>query len=137
MRWTWLEWILHPAAPYAALAASVLLLMCLFLSVKREIRTLARRGRQSREERQQEMAAFRASLEEAKAAIGALERDRQAIEEKAAMLRPQPGMNLTKRSQALHMHRRGESPESIAGALGLPVPEVDLLLKIHSVGTRN
>ena len=42
-----------------------------------------------------------------------------------------PGLNLSKRSQAIRLHRRGESAEQIASALQLPRQEVDLLLKVH------
>jgi hypothetical protein len=44
-----------------------------------------------------------------------------------------PGLNLSKRSQALRMHRRGDAPEQIAAALELPRQEVDLLLKVHRI----
>jgi len=44
---------------------------------------------------------------------------------------PKQGMNLTRRSQALRMHRLGQSPENIAAALGISRREVDLLLKVH------
>jgi DNA-binding NarL/FixJ family response regulator len=40
-------------------------------------------------------------------------------------------MNTSRRSQVLRMHRRGERPEQIAAALGLPQNEVDLLLKLQ------
>jgi hypothetical protein len=46
---------------------------------------------------------------------------------------PRPGMNLTKRTQALRLHRQGEPPERIAAALELPRQEVDLLLKVHRI----
>jgi hypothetical protein len=46
---------------------------------------------------------------------------------------PKPGLNLSKRSQVLRMHRRGEPPEQIAAELGVPSQEVDLLLKIHRI----
>lgn len=46
---------------------------------------------------------------------------------------PKPGLNLTKRSQALRMHRRGDAPEQIATALEIPRQEVDLLLKVHKI----
>ena len=46
---------------------------------------------------------------------------------------PKPGLNLTKRSQALRMHRRGDPPEQIAAALEVPHQEVDLLLKVHRI----
>jgi len=40
-------------------------------------------------------------------------------------------INLSRRSQALRLHRRGETPEQIATALMVPVGEVRLLLKVH------
>jgi DNA-binding NarL/FixJ family response regulator len=45
----------------------------------------------------------------------------------------QPGLNLSKRSQALRMHRRGDTPEQIASTLGVPLQEVELLLKVHRI----
>jgi hypothetical protein len=46
---------------------------------------------------------------------------------------PKPGLNLSKRSHALRMHRRGEDAGQIAAALELPRQEVDLLLKVHRI----
>ena len=42
-------------------------------------------------------------------------------------------MNIGKRTQVLRLHRRGDSPEAIAAALGLRRREVELLVKIHSL----
>jgi hypothetical protein len=42
-------------------------------------------------------------------------------------------LNLSKRSQALRMHRRGEPSAQIAAALDLPHQEVDLLIKIQRI----
>jgi hypothetical protein len=44
---------------------------------------------------------------------------------------PRAGMNLSKRSQVLRMHRRGDGPDRIAAALELPQQEVELLIKVH------
>ena len=46
---------------------------------------------------------------------------------------PRPGMNLSKRSQVLRLHRKGDSPDRIAAALELPRQEVDLLIKVHRI----
>jgi len=46
---------------------------------------------------------------------------------------PKPGLNLSKRSQALRMHRRGDTPGQIATALDVPLQEVNLLLKVHRI----
>jgi hypothetical protein len=50
---------------------------------------------------------------------------------------PKPGLNLSKRSHALRLHRRGEGAEQIASALELPRQEVDLLLKVHRIVLSN
>jgi len=50
---------------------------------------------------------------------------------------PRPGLNLSKRSHALRMHRRGEGADQIASALELPRQEVDLLLKVHRIVLSN
>jgi hypothetical protein len=55
----------------------------------------------------------------------------------AAPAIPKPGLNLSKRSQALRMHRRGDPPDEIAGALEIPLQEVDLLLKVHKIVISN
>ena len=46
---------------------------------------------------------------------------------------PRPALNLDKRSQALRMHRRGETPAQIASSLEIPLQEVELLLKVHRI----
>jgi hypothetical protein len=50
---------------------------------------------------------------------------------------PRAAFNLSKRSQALRMHRRGEAPEQIAASLGLPRQEIELLLKVHRIVIQN
>jgi hypothetical protein len=76
---------------------------------------------------------------------------RQSVESLAARLRdlelqppqpaapgsPRPALNMTKRSQALRMHRQGDPPDQIAAALDLPRQEVDLLLKVHRIVLTN
>jgi hypothetical protein len=78
-------------------------------------------------------AALRAT--EAKLAdLAAEARDREdqpAVTVLPARLRP--GLNLTTRSQALRLHRHGESAENIAKLLEVPRQEVDLLLKVHGI----
>jgi hypothetical protein len=50
---------------------------------------------------------------------------------------PKSGFNLSKRTQALRMHRRGEDAAKIASALELPRQEVDLLFKVHRIVLSN
>jgi len=46
-------------------------------------------------------------------------------------------MNLTRRSQALRLRRKGESPRRIAEALGAPLQEMDLPIKVHEIVLNN
>jgi hypothetical protein len=50
---------------------------------------------------------------------------------------PRPALNLDKRSQALRLHRRGESPPQIAAMLEIPLQELELLLKVHRIVLRS
>ena len=43
------------------------------------------------------------------------------------------GINLSRRSQALRLHRRGQTAAQIAAELGIPVQEVALLMKVHEI----
>ena len=109
-----------------ALAASLLaLLRTKWMVCAAEERTDARRAlcEASVETLQNDLAACLQELRQ-------LEREpvSQSI---AATVRP--GLNLSKRSQALRMDRRGGTPEQIAADLELPRQEVDLLLKVHRI----
>jgi hypothetical protein len=86
----------------------------------------------------------RARIDELHAAIAAFERALDAHAGRISDLEHQPqpaaapaaplaGLNLTKRSQALRMHRKGDAPERIATALEVPLQEVDLLIKVHRI----
>ena len=109
----------------AGLAASLLAVFC----AKRLVR-----GAESRD---------RALAESSEAALEAMRRDLAALAERLEEVRScaesaappalRPGFNLSKRSQALRMHRRGDAPARIAAALAVPCQEVDLLLKVHAM----
>ena len=101
------------------LAAGLGLCLYLFCTLKIEIRTLQKK-----------------SLAKDVLLEGAIRELRLAVEQAAAAPRephlPRPAeLDLTKRTQVLRMDRRGESPATIAGALGVPRNEIDLLLKLH------
>jgi hypothetical protein len=56
---------------------------------------------------------------------------RQVVEPLPAT--PKACMNLTRRSQALRLRRKGETPAKIAEALSMPLQEVELLVKVHEI----
>ncbi len=115
-----LERSLILVGPYALLAASFIVSMLVFLSLKREIHRL--RSRLARQDFTLRLDAMNTRLREA--------------EERAGTPPPAPArrsVNLSKRSQVIRLSRRGEQAETIAATLGLPRREVELLLKVHRV----
>jgi DNA-binding NarL/FixJ family response regulator len=123
-----LDWmIMRLAIPYAALVIGMGLCLFLFLSLKGDLRAAEERSRKR-------MAALEADLQ-AKAAV-LDERWRELSQISNLLVAPTPlrsGLNLTKRSQALQMFRRGESTKEIAATLALPLNEVDLLVRVHRI----
>ena len=58
-------------------------------------------------------------------------REEPALAEPA--VQPKAGLNMSKRSQALVMHRHGEASDKIAAALEVPCQEIELLIKVHRI----
>lgn len=122
-------WISHPLGYYGLLAVGLVLCLYLFLSVKEENARLRQKLELQHQQSQDALGEFRRML-------GNLEQSLQEHEQSEAQempLRAVPGVsiNLTKRSQALRMYRRGETAEQICSALQMPRNEVELLLKVH------
>ena len=124
-----LDWLLNPLIVYALAAAALALSLGLFVSVKREMARARELVRQSQPLREQEQLAVRG-----------LESELQSLRESVRHLEAEPpgkragtGINLTRRAQALRMHRRGEPVSSIAAALETPSNEIALLLKVNQL----
>jgi hypothetical protein len=108
-------------------------LVCWWLEILRlraRLGAMERRAMATQEEQQTSLAGLRRSVE----GLEAQWREQRAPAFEAAPLRA--GLNLSKRSQALRLHRRGEAPDEIAVQLELPVQEVELLLKVHEIVMR-
>jgi hypothetical protein len=84
-------------------------------------------------ERDSEIQSLRDGLSGLAAQLRDLHQDAPVQAAPAAPAMPRPGLNLNKRSQALRLHRRGDTPEQIATALELPFQEVQLLLKVQQI----
>src|SRR5437667_11728311 len=122
-----LEWILHPAAPFAAVALGMVLYLLLFVSLKRDLRASDARWRKKLEALETNWNAKMESLDE---------RWKELSQISNLLVPPTPprsGLNLSKRSQALQMFRRGESPKDISAALSLPRNEVELLARVQQL----
>lgn len=115
--------LIHPLELYGVLTITGCCLLYVFV-VHVKMRALARTGRDQQESLENRLAQVTEALERI-----------QSQEPRAERPSPAPGqaLNLNKRGQVLRMRRRGEKPETIAGALGIPRNEVDLLLKVHQM----
>ncbi|HXM44184.1 MAG TPA: hypothetical protein VN924_23310 [Bryobacteraceae bacterium] len=127
------EFMLQPLIFCILLIAGFGLCLYLFVTLKAEIRGLFRRSLEAR----QLVEALDAALGDARLAVQSLETDLRAVERQTGMLvSPEParsGLNLSKRTHVLRMHRAGQDTAGIAAALALPRSEVELLIKVHRI----
>ena len=129
----WGAGALSPLAPYVFVALAIAGLLTMYLRLKGELRAQAKRNRR--------VEAMLMRLKEASAAgVAAAGAAGHASAEGTAADSPplawtpspaRPGMNLSRRVQALRLLRRGEDLGHIASALGVPRCEVELLVRVH------
>ena len=104
------------------------LFLYLFVSLKIEVWRLKFRFAR-------EVQSFEASCRTLEERIAGMQETLREAETRAAVLVPprssRSGMNINKRIQAARLAKRGERPEQIAAALGLPRSEIALLLKVQ------
>ena len=127
--------LLFPMALSFGLLAGSLGLSLLALARSRALaQQAARDARTAREEQESTLADVRQTMKDLAAQVQEIRMQPPAV--------PVPGtqraaLNLSKRSQALRMHRRGEAPQKIAAALEIPRQELELLLKVHRIVMSN
>src|ERR1700687_1787542 len=103
-----LDWLLHPALPYAAVAIGMVSCLFLFASVQYDLRLRETRSKKK-------LAAMEADWNAKLEVLGERWKELSKISELlVAPSPPRSELNLSKRSQALQMLRRGETPEEIA-----------------------
>ena len=113
----------------AAVGASGVSLLAV-MRAKVLLREVAERAQAGQERHEALLESLRAGQSLLEAELREI-RDQPAVTMVSGPLKP--GLNLSTRSQALRMHRRGEPPSRIAAALDIPLQEVDLLLKVHRI----
>src|SRR5580692_9738504 len=110
--------------PFLLIAAGLFSTLALFMTLKREIRGQAQRQK--------------TRIEEMVVRLNEAERSPEPVaQEEFVRFVPAPlraGLNLNKRVHAMRMLRRGEDISHIAAALGVPRKEVELLIRVHSIG---
>ena len=125
-----LDWLLSPVTFYSMASACLLISLTLFVDIKIQIaksRKAVEESRVARESDQTQVRGLENEIERLRESMRALESVPSPTRTATA------GINLTKRAQALRMHRRGEAVPSIAAALETPSNEIALLLKLQSL----
>ncbi|HWQ56889.1 MAG TPA: hypothetical protein VN442_24590 [Bryobacteraceae bacterium] len=135
------QWIFSPLVPYVLAVLSLVLAVALFLTLKLEVGALAGRGRRERQAMEAELEAARGEIAALLDALAKVEASLRELEQVNGALVPPPptrsGLNVTLRSQVLRRHRLGEEPACIATSLGLPLTEVNLLVKVNRLVLEN
>ncbi|HLK49905.1 MAG TPA: hypothetical protein VKT49_17300 [Bryobacteraceae bacterium] len=124
-----LDWILSPLTPYVVIVLVLVACIAVLVTAQIEVCRLRRAAAASQHELADKLTAMQSTV----ADIG---RQRQEPPVEVAPVRSaalRPSLNLTRRTQALRMRRRGESVESIAAALSTPRNEIELLLKVYEM----
>ena len=122
-----LEWLLSPAASFAVVAIGLILCLFLFVSLKSDLRACEARSTKKLDAMETDWNAKMELL---------TERWEELSRISGLLVPPAPprsGLNLNKRSQALQMFRRGETPQEISATLSIPRNEVELLVKVHAL----
>ncbi len=119
-----LDWILSPAMQGAIMTASFLGSLAIWIITKMETRAAWR-----------DLEALRTATDAKIEDLAAQLRLLQAAPVAEIAQAPSPfmavqGLNLTARAKVLRMNLRGETPSSIAAALGVQYEEVALVLKL-------
>lgn len=126
--------------PYLTVAANLLLVLGVLFGLSQRVRQLRARAGQQETALHTETARLSAEIAELKGQILELEQTGNSLIQGAAALGPatsaETNVNKTLRSKVLKMHRLGQSPDRIAGALRVPKGEVDLLVKVHRIVMR-
>lgn len=116
--------------PYLLTAAGLVLCLYLFFSLARDIDRVAARLKQTD-------ASARAAQDDVGNRLQDLLARVNEVEQCASLLVPPPpprsGLNLSARTQAIRLFRRGDDSSRIATVLGLPRNEVELLIKVHKL----
>ena len=124
--------------PFAALTAFVLASLALsfytLFSAKAHVHGAASSEQASRSECEASLQAMQSSLEGLAAQVHDMQQQPPTT---FVTANTKPGLNLSKRSHALRLHRRGDPPQQIAAALEIPLQEVDLLIKVHRIVMSN
>jgi hypothetical protein len=125
--------------PYLTVAANLALVLGILLGVNQRVRALGDRAFKQEKAVLKETARLHAEIVDLKGQVAALEQTGKSVPSGSGPISSTPtgsNVNHTLRSKVLKMHRLGQSADRIAGSLGVPKGEVDLLVKVHKIVMR-
>jgi hypothetical protein len=126
--------------PYLTVVANLVLVLGVLLGLNQRVRQLRARTGKQEKTLETETARLSAEIMELKGQILELEQTDNSLASSSAAPASAAAtgnsVNNTLRSKVLKMHRLGQSPDRIAGALRVPKGEVDLLVKVHKIVMR-
>jgi len=120
------DWILNPLTPFVMIALALAACLACFLATKSEVYRLRRAAADTQR-------VLARKLEQVELAVASIHEQPAEEPPLAPIPTVRPSLNLTRRTQALRMRRRGESAESIAAALAAPRNEIELLIKVYEM----
>lgn len=112
---------------FALVALGLIAALALFVSLKREFRSHVQKTRTRLDE-------VRLQLQNVQ-----LQNSQRTMPDPPPVTPPvslRSGMNLTKRTQALRLLRRGEDISHVAAALGVPRREIELLVRVQKLSAQ-
>ena len=124
--------------PYLTVAANLVLVLGILLGLNQRVQQLRSLAGKQEKTLETETARLSAEITELKGQILELEQADNSLSSAtpSGSVATGNGVNNTLRSKVLKMHRLGQSPDRIAGALRVPKGEVDLLVKVHKIVMR-
>ncbi|MBL8176356.1 MAG: hypothetical protein JNK48_16895 [Bryobacterales bacterium] len=116
--------------PYLVAVAALGATLFLFLEMKRMQNDFQTRWNKRQQLVQSELGKTRSQLQELVQRVEEAERRAETAGAPPSGLK---SINLNRRSQAMRLFRRGESPAQVSATLGLPQCQAELLLKVQRI----
>ncbi len=113
-------------SPYLLAATATIMSLWLFILVKVDIRRAARKRAEDRKEILEACRKIQETIDE-------MRRHAPAPIAQPEPLPPGSASTMSRRAQVLRLARRGDRADQIAAALGMPLNEVALVLKVASL----
>lgn len=119
--------MLSPLLQFAIVALGSVAALALFVSLKREVRAQARKNNAQLDRMREEIE---------RQAQAAAQRPEPEDSPGAAPVALRSGMNMSKRTQALRLLRRGEDVSHVCAALGASRREIELLIRVQKLSAQ-